>query len=906
MEIRKCLTLPLVILKLCLIYFVTLYAYRTLADEDVYYEHRGKNLYCQQKCLEASCKTTEKLCTQGKFNKFVYLYLDSLPMDLFDFENEFTKGNSKIYLVKHSGISDSGPVFSSVSTGKISNKYEGSINHLDNLFSQFKNAGFRIKAFGYNYPIYEMLGVNSFESYRNNGEGFHGAFCTEFLNLKEITVDDMSVTESLVTNHTLLTRFFRKEYAHFKTVLSKRKSELFKCLKLNFEDQMSVFLYDVYSDTIGHEFSRQSKIYMKKIAALKANLDILLEFIQINEPETVVMILSDHGVVGSLWETEISNHGNPVHANESFLFLFNTRFIRTEFDERSSLSSVHVPAIFAQLLANVNFPMNYLGIPPPVSKTLYHQMMTLRAKEGQALGYLESFADDVLKGVGLDLKTSILNSPFTKFTYMIEQKHNFDGEKSKRHIHEYEEYVRELDNWLRVLNDAKNTEGHPYQYIFNIVLLLLFLFEAYFSVFFKVKEFPFLFTWTFLIFLSMPLFFLIRSEVVENSFIYLQFLVFGIILAYAVFYSREFEFAVELQYKISALIVFSFALVSLNELVNRNNAFFMFYQNKYLQPLIGTAFLLWSVFLFVQINPRQGLTWIRHKLKMVWTALYFGCDASALIYELILMLSSNYFQSIEMQKLAQCFYVLFGILFISTFFWGIKKEILLIGLVSKLVFWFGHNYLRIVCFIVFLPFAFFFKNLDRRFKNEGDGESVANYRKIINFGLTIYTIYFIFHVTKGRFDTNISVRAGNRNWGLNIEEYPLFTAVVFMINKFLIFLIGFFVMIYLSKRKSEFANSQKSFWGNLIGAFDSVFVKMSESWYFMTILVYLTTFKSVEHQRGGMMLYTSGIILILVSYLFALSSAFVSRGCFHTSQKYDLVATGEMITRTKSMPNLVK
>ena len=32
------------------------------------------------------------------------------------------------------------------------------------------------------------------------------------------------------------------------------------------------------------------------------------------------MVMSDHGVVSSLWEAEINNHGKPVQDNESFLY----------------------------------------------------------------------------------------------------------------------------------------------------------------------------------------------------------------------------------------------------------------------------------------------------------------------------------------------------------------------------------------------------------------------------------------------------------------------------------------------------------------------------------------------------------------------------------------------------------
>lgn len=32
------------------------------------------------------------------------------------------------------------------------------------------------------------------------------------------------------------------------------------------------------------------------------------------------MIMSDHGVVSSLWEAEVNNHGIPENDNESFMY----------------------------------------------------------------------------------------------------------------------------------------------------------------------------------------------------------------------------------------------------------------------------------------------------------------------------------------------------------------------------------------------------------------------------------------------------------------------------------------------------------------------------------------------------------------------------------------------------------
>lgn len=891
--------------KFFLIYLITVYAYQALADEDIYYENRKNNRYCQNPCETNDCKTQEVICTKNKFKKFVYLYLDSVPFDLFNFENDYSKGNSKTYIVKHSGISDSGPVFSSVATGKISNKYEGQIAHLDNLFYQFKNAGFKIKAFGYNYPIHEMIGTNYFEHYRNNGEGFHGAFCSEFFNLKDVIIEEMTVPESLMTDHAQINQFFKREYSHYKEVISKRKQEIFACLKTNFEDNLSIFLYDVYSDTIGHEFSRQSKIYLKKIAALKANLDIFFEFMQTNEPETALFIFSDHGVVSSLWETEISNHGSATKLNESFLFIFNTKFLKTEFDEKSTLQSIHVPSVFAQVLDKVNFPMNYLGMPSPLSRTIYHQMMTFRMKETQIYEYLSTFDQEFLSKNNINVTFIKSQSPFFKFTYLIEQKHNFDGEQSKNHIGEYQKFVMDLNSKLIIFNETKNETDDFNLFLLKILLVVFFLIENIVVLASKMKENFLLFCVSYFVFMSMPLFFLFKAQVIETGFVFLQFLILGLVLAYAVCNSNRFDFSLEFQYKISALIMFSLILLGFNHFVNQNNAFFMFYQNKFLQTFVIIVFLFWSYFFCFKHDSKTSNSPRSTRFVVFFRVIYYACDLFAVTYEIILILSSNYFQDKFMQGISQAFYVTIIFLFCFAFAFVRGRNEIFISILSKCVFWFGHNYLRLTYFLLVFPLIFLFKKIDIQFKMLSRENFAANYRKFVNYGLIIYTAYYIFHITKGRFDTNISVRAGNKNWGTNIEQYPIFTAAIFMINKFLVFIVNIFLLIFLTTGKSEFLISKQSFFDRIETIFESVFVKMSESWYVMTAFIYLETFKSIDNQRAGMMMYSTGIVLISLAYVFSLISGIV--GIFHgrKSNTYSAVA-GEMITRSKSTANLSK
>ena len=57
------------------------------------------------------------------------------------------------------------------------------------------------------------------------------------------------------------------------------------------------------------------------MAALKANIDILLDFMKEKRKDMLTIILSDHGIVSSLWESEITNHGDPSNGNESFVYV---------------------------------------------------------------------------------------------------------------------------------------------------------------------------------------------------------------------------------------------------------------------------------------------------------------------------------------------------------------------------------------------------------------------------------------------------------------------------------------------------------------------------------------------------------------------------------------------------------
>ena len=98
--------------------------------EDNFYTDRKTNNFCQR----VKGKADLKICSKNKFKKFLLYYVDSFPYDLFCFENKFLEKHANSFKFKHYGVTDSGPALSSFTTGKLSNKYEGTITYVDNFF----------------------------------------------------------------------------------------------------------------------------------------------------------------------------------------------------------------------------------------------------------------------------------------------------------------------------------------------------------------------------------------------------------------------------------------------------------------------------------------------------------------------------------------------------------------------------------------------------------------------------------------------------------------------------------------------------------------------------------------------------------------------------------------------------
>lgn len=219
-----------------------------ISNNDQFFKDRGFSKTCQilnsaewkqMKFSRNDSVITKRLCESGA-KKSLILYLDSIPLDLFSyFHKDRFFGEDKfghLFSVKHYGISDSGPAFSSLITGKIANNYEGLITDVDNLFHQLHQSGQKINAHGYHYPIYEMIGSGYFDNYNQSEKGLSFGLCKDFLNIYEIYTEYKSTeSEIQISSQLEMKKTYGDFYLYYKRKIAFSKANITDCIQQIFD-----------------------------------------------------------------------------------------------------------------------------------------------------------------------------------------------------------------------------------------------------------------------------------------------------------------------------------------------------------------------------------------------------------------------------------------------------------------------------------------------------------------------------------------------------------------------------------------------------------------------------------------------------------------------------------------------
>ena len=717
----------LIPLKFLLIYYVSKHAFQILTDEDKFYQNRGYNSSCQNPLTNLD----KKICNYKKHSKFIFLYIDSLPYDLFTYKNNFIDKNSNYYKIKHFGISDSGPAFSGFVTGKIANKYEGRIEKIDNIFKQFKMADFKINAFGYNYPIEEMIGHKFFENYKNVKEGLNEALCEDFIRLHDVEIKKYKyIKESLIFSKIKFLKKFDEYYKHFKKEIEKKKKKIFSCLKKKINSKnISYFIYNVYSDVIGHQYSRKSEIYIKKISALKANLDILIKYLKKYEKETLLIILSDHGIVSSVWESELTNHGDIKNNNESFVFLKSDKIFNNT-NNNSYINSYDFACYISDYLKNVNYPMNSNGFSRVRDEKVFSKIVFFRSKENQLLRYFLSFDKIFLDGLNIFWEDFFKNSPFKIFEEkfnnfgndFVDNDENFDNFFGKdldltKIFNDYDVYINKLVEMQKIILDHKNDNKAYYNIILGLVIFCFLIFKNLIEIFFSLKKknrkIGFIIL---LIFISLPIYFAIIQKIYPNYFFFYIFLT-SILFFIFLNKSKNDNNTNFLKKKILLILLLNIILISYDFLASLNNFYFFYYQNILIQSLLIITHIIYTIY-FLKKLKEKNKNFFFLRLKKLFIYFFIGIDAIMICYEILLIFSFDYHQTIFMMYLSRFFYVfiIFNILLAFNFIDFYRFGIFMC--VVKIIFWLANNYIRIAFYFFIIPIFFVYLKINEDFENK--------------------------------------------------------------------------------------------------------------------------------------------------------------------------------------------
>jgi hypothetical protein len=91
---------------------------------------------------------------------------------------------------------------------------------------------------------------------------------------------------------------------------------------------LSWFTYVGNTDRIAHTFSARRVETQFSYAQQLANVKSIYEdYLRVNQDDTLLVLMSDHGTFDYPYEFEITNHGYQDKENRAFAFFMNKKFI---------------------------------------------------------------------------------------------------------------------------------------------------------------------------------------------------------------------------------------------------------------------------------------------------------------------------------------------------------------------------------------------------------------------------------------------------------------------------------------------------------------------------------------------------------------------------------------------------
>ena len=402
------------------------------------------NDFCQSLNNSDNYSSLDFLVCNNNFKKekIILLLIDSLPFDNLQILSDLNKTNiTGFFRGRGLNYKQSGALFETILSGKFSRNYAAFPMEFDSLPQQFKNANMNVLYKIRNFPLGQLINKNLLPKYELMRSEVNplSRFCERNAYIFE------SYEEKIKLN------FVDNSTSSFKKNLNKDilYNRSYEDLKYEFDymhryytncfSKIDFYSSVYFTDCLDHYIHISDKNYpliIYKIFYAEQVIKQIIKWINEEHSEYALAVVSDHGGQIYYGEDSLCNHGCNHPGNEGFLFVY-TKELGENYEEYKMsnkdneipiISLNDFPCIIAQILKNVNLPLEATCTPRIIGNDPILKFSSIKSKEIQLKKYIEK-----------------LYNKYPKLFEMYYIKYN-----KKLNGHKFSKYFKDFDSVIKI------------------------------------------------------------------------------------------------------------------------------------------------------------------------------------------------------------------------------------------------------------------------------------------------------------------------------------------------------------------------------------------------------------------------------------------------------------------------
>lgn len=427
-----------------------------------------------------------------KKSKFIWILLDGLAFDQLSHLTNRVKYNiPNFFKITTNHFRQSGALHETYLTGKFSRNFPANEVKIDHVIKQAANSDYNIFYRGHNFPVFSLFGGEETKVLKNHvvKRNEYYPFQNMCKNIRFMDSKRLKYPKNFIDDNgdLLISREEFSKYLEENLKWDLSEDHITKCLinaeiyKNKDKPSNSFVFYTMIIDHFNHSYSKYNYHTLGEIYSIEIILLHFIEWIQKNE-EYALIITSDHGGQPYNGEDNICNHGCMVKGNEAIMTIY-TKELANAPNQIKLLDDVDadiedVAPTIAQILEDVNIPLESTGFPLYLNKDRLVNLVALKSKEVQLIAKIKAYFEKKgnNKSLALILR-EIENSDFFAKLNSLENRQDIDE------ILNFDKFLSDYKTFLKNKQSEINKEiKSTGQSLTSTILILIFFSFLVFNI----------------------------------------------------------------------------------------------------------------------------------------------------------------------------------------------------------------------------------------------------------------------------------------------------------------------------------------------------------------------------------------------------------------------------------------